>query len=30
MLLTKYIENFDAGDCEYLRKAIYTDDMVEI
>ena len=28
--MNKYIENFDAGDCEYLRKAIYTDDMVEI
>lgn len=28
--MNKYIPAFDAGDCEYLRKSIYTDDMVEI
>ncbi len=28
--MNKYIDSFDAGDCEYLRKSIYTDDMVEI
>lgn len=28
--MNKYIEGFDTGDCEYLRKSIYTDDMVEI
>ncbi len=28
--MNKYIEGFDSGDCEYLRKSIYTNDMVEI
>ncbi|MBR5535411.1 MAG: TIGR03936 family radical SAM-associated protein [Clostridia bacterium] len=28
--MNKYIEGYSSGDTEYLRKSIYTDDMVEI
>lgn len=28
--MNKYIEGYNSGDCEYLRKSIYTNDMVEI
>ncbi|MBQ8540744.1 MAG: DUF2344 domain-containing protein [Clostridia bacterium] len=28
--MNKYIESYNSGDCEYLRKSIYTNDMVEI
>lgn len=28
--MNKYIESYNSGDCEYLRKAIYTDNMEEI
>lgn len=28
--MNKYIDGYTSGDCEYLRKSIYTDDMVEI
>lgn len=28
--MNKYIENYNTGDCEYMRKSIYTDTMKEI
>lgn len=28
--MNKYIEGYSSGECEYMRKSIYTNDMVEI